>query len=313
MKLHPITHSMTVATACALSLASAIVAVSPAHPAAQGAANMDSARKFITQNSMNVFRRFAPEHRDKMVEYYGTVLGLRSLSPVSLGGGNQMILFGIGTGQVKLASGLVARREFRPVGHKDATGLRIITLFFPDEAALVARFRDAGYPVPQFKAGADGTRVALVADPGGFTTELVIRPNAPAGTYDTLQVGINASNVEKSREFYRDFVGLDELPPVKDPILGVTKYPYRHGETTINVWSIGTGLPKDTGSAGIQYVVNDAEAVDVRGKARNVTVETPLGLTMGTLRTVWLNDPDGVTNYFAQILGRGGRGANTTQ
>jgi hypothetical protein len=282
-------------------------------PTAAQAAPMDSTRQFITQGSMNVFRRFAPEQRDKMIEYYGKVLGLRSLSPVTLGGGNQMVLFGIGTGQVKLASGLVARREYHPAGYKDATGLRVITLFFPDEAALVARFKEAGYPAPQFKAGLDGTRVALVADPGGFTTELVVKPNAPAGTYDTMEVGINASHLAKSREFYRDFVGLDELPAVNDPVLGVTKYPYRHGETTINVWSVGSNLPKDTGSAGIQYVVSDAEAVDIRGKARNVTVETPLGLTLGTLRTVWLNDPDGVTNYFAQILGRGGRGNNATQ
>ncbi len=74
------------------------------------------------------------------------------------------------------------------------------------------------------------------------------------------------------------------------------------------------GLPADTGSAGIQYVVNDVETVDARAKARNVTVETPLGNTLQTLRTVWLNDPDGVTNYFAQILGGGGRGrGNVTQ
>jgi hypothetical protein len=98
---------------------------------------------------------------------------------------------------------------------------------------------------------------------------------------------------------------------VKDVMLGVMKYPYRHGETTINLWTFGKGLPADTGSAGIQYVVNDATTVDARGKARNVTVETPLGNTLGTLLTVWLNDPDGVTNYFAQVGGArgGGRGA----
>jgi catechol 2,3-dioxygenase-like lactoylglutathione lyase family enzyme len=278
---------------------------------AQAPASNESVRSFITQNSMNIFRRFPAEQRDKMLEYYGKVLALRSLSPVSLGGGNQMILYGVGSGQVKLASGLVARREFRPGPVKDATGLRVITLFFPDEAALVARFKEFGYAAPEFRDGANGARHAMVADPGGFMTELVVVKNGPPTTYDKMEVGITVSDLDKSRAFYREFVGLDELPPVKDVMLGVMKYPYRHGETTINLWTFGKGLPADTGSAGIQYVVNDATTVDARGKARNVTVETPLGNTLGTLLTVWLNDPDGVTNYFAQVGGArgGGRGA----
>ena len=121
----------------------------------------------------------------------------------------------------------------------------------------------------------------------------------------------HVSNLERSRAFYREFVGLDELPAVKDNALGVTRYPYRHGETTVSLWSAGSGLPADTGSAGIQYVVNDVDAVDARAKARNVTVEEPLSNLSGfSLRTVWLNDPDGVTNYFAQV---GGARRNPTQ
>jgi catechol 2,3-dioxygenase-like lactoylglutathione lyase family enzyme len=297
----------------ALLLASVLL---PAGPSAQAPPSTESVRSLFTQGSMNVFRRFPPETRDKMLEYYGKVLALRSLSPVSLGGGNQMILFGIGTGQVKLASGLVARREFRPGPAKDATGLRVITLFFPDEAALVARFKEFGYAAPEFRDGQNGARHAMVADPGGFITELVVVKNGPPATYDRLEVGITVSDLDKSRAFYREFVGLDELPPVKDVMLGVMKYPYRHGETTVNLWTFGKGLPADTGSAGIQYVVSDAATVDARGKARNVAVETPLGNTLGTLITVWLNDPDGVTNYFAQIGGaRGGRAGapNTTR
>jgi catechol 2,3-dioxygenase-like lactoylglutathione lyase family enzyme len=280
-------------------------------PAAQGAAG-ESVRALVSQNSMNVFRRFAPENREKMLEFYGKVLGLRSLSPITLGGGNQMILFAVGTGQVKLASGLTGSRQYKPGPVKDATGIRVITLFFPDEAALVARFKESGYPAPQFRDGNSGSRVAMVADPGSFVVELVVIPNAPAGTYDKMEVGITASDLDKSRAFYREFVGLDELPPVKDVILGVTKYPYRHGQTTVNLWTFGKGLPADTGSAGIQYVVSDVETVDARGKARNVTVETPLGNFGATLRTVWLNDPDGVTNYFAQV-GGGRGGQNSTK
>jgi catechol 2,3-dioxygenase-like lactoylglutathione lyase family enzyme len=302
------TLAATIPVAAVLMLGIAASAQAPATPPAE------SVRAVVSQNSMNVFRRFPPELRDKMVEYYGKVLALRSLSPITLGGGNQMILFGVGTGQVKLASGLVARREFRPGPVKDATGIRVITLFFPDEAALVERFKASGYPAPQFQNGVNGARHAMVADPGGFITELVVVPNGQPSAYARIEVGITVSDLEKSRAFYREFVGLDELPAVKDVVLGVTKYPYRHGETTVNLWSFGKGLPADTGSAGIQYVVSNVDLVDTRAKARNVTVETPLGDMAGfSLRTVWLNDPDGVTNYFAQVGGaRGGRGPQNT-
>ena len=115
---------------------------------------------------MNVYRRFAPEHRAKMVEYYEKVLALRPLQPINLGGGTQMILFGIGTGQIKLASGLKQGREYHLGGVNEATGIRVFTLFFPDEAAVSSRLQTIGYPAPSFKDNGNGTRAALVQDPG---------------------------------------------------------------------------------------------------------------------------------------------------
>ena len=106
----------------------------------------------------------------------------------------------------------------------------------------------------------------------------------------------------KSRAFYRDFVGLDELEPVPAPVLGTTLYPYRHKETTLFLYeAMGDGV--DNGNAGIQYVVRDAPMVDAKAKHRGgIAVETPLNKLGGfDLITVWLNDPDGVTNYFAQV------------
>lgn len=283
------------------ALLAAMLLVPGSGLAAQSAA-MSSVRPLFSQGSMNVYRRFVPEHRAKMIEFYEKVLALRPLQPIDLGSGMQMILFGIGSGQIKLATGLKEGRQYHLGGVHEATGIRLITLFYPDEAAVVARFQALGYPAPAFKEDGDGTRAALAQDPGGFTVQLVIVPNAPAEVYAKVEVGINVSNLEKSRAFYRDFVGLDELPPVRDALLGVTKHPYRHGETTLNLWSAGKNLPADTGSAGVQYVVSNVDMVDVRAKARNVAVEQALGDMPGfSLRTVWLNDPDGVTNYFAQV------------
>jgi hypothetical protein len=268
-----------------------------------------SVRELLSQDSMNVYRRFVPEHRDKMLQYYGQVLELRALQPINFGGGAQMILFGVGSGQVKLATGLKQGRDYDVGSLTGGTGIRLITLFFTDEQALTSRFAAHGHAKPEFKAGRNGARVALVADPGGFLTELVIVPEGE-GAVDRMEVGVAVSDLARSRAFYREFVGLDELPAVEDAILGVTRYPYRHGQTTINLWEVGEGLPADTGSAGVQYVVSNVDTVNERAMARHVAVETPLGNMAGfSLRTVWLNDPDGVTNYFAQVgVGGGGRG-----
>ena len=255
----------------------------------------------FAQDSLNVFRRVSEADRPKLVDFYGKALGLKPLTPINLSATQQMVLFGVGTGQIKLAAGLTKDRKYHPGGEiGDATGIRIYTLTYPDEAQVKARFKDAGYAEPVFKDIGGGKRAALVKDPAGFSIGLVIAPGAQA---DGVEAGINVSNLEKSRAFYRDFEGLEELPPVKDPILGVTKYPFRHGQTTISLFKIGDNLPADTGSAGIQYVIKNIEPMNARALAEHVTVETPLGGLQGFpgLETVWLNDPDGVTDYFYQL------------
>jgi hypothetical protein len=266
------------------------------------------AKPVFAASYMNIFRRFSPDIRDKMVEFYNQVLGLKALTPIQLSKSQQMLLFKVGAGQIKLASGLNSGREYRPGGKlNDATGIRLITLYFPDEAALKAGFKAHGYPEPGFKDIGAGRKAAMVADPGGFRVELVVVPGAPPETYGKIDVGINASDLKKSEAFYRGFVGLDELPPEKDAFLGVTKHPFRHGTTTIDLWSVGHDLPKDTGSAGIQYITSNVEQIDALAKQEHVAVETPLGGVPGfNVVTVWLNDPDGVTNYFYE-LGPGGR------
>lgn len=267
---------------------------------------MSSTRSLFVQNSMNVFRRFPREKTQDMVKFYTQALALRSLNPIQLTATQQMLLTGVGSGQIKLAAGQQGNRRYHlEGGYKGATGLRYLALTYPDADVVTKRFTDAGYAAPQFTDQGDGTKAALVEDPSGFSIELVIRPGAKDNSNDGVGVGINVSNLERSRAFYREFVGLDELPPVKDKLLGITKYPYRHKETTLYLYKVGDDLPADTGSAGIQYVIGDAAMADAKGKARHVAVETPLNRLRGfDLTTVWLNDPDGVTNYYAQVGAR---------
>lgn len=263
---------------------------------------MSSTRDLFRQNSVNVFRRFQPDKTAQMVKFYTQALALRSLNPIQLTSTQQMLLTGVGSGQIKLSAGQQGNRKYVNGGYKAATGLRLLTLTYPDAAAVAKRFTDAGFAAPAFTDQGDGTKAALVSDPGGFSIEIVIKPGAKDHSDDGVGVSVSVSDLQRSRAFYREFVGLDELPPVKDKVLGVTKYPYRHQETTIYLYKLdGAPVPADTGSAGIQYVISDAAMADAKGKARQVAVETPLNKLRGfDLTTVWLNDPDGVTNYYAQ-------------
>ena len=238
-----------------------------------------------------------------MAGFYSEVLGLKQLPSLNMPGGGQMMLFQIGSGQVKLQYAAAAG-EYKTGAVREVTGLRVFTFFYPDESAVTARFVQHGYPAPVFRPGRGGKRAAMVLDPADQWVELVIAPGASQEVYDSIELGLTVTDLEKSRAFYREFVGLTELAPVEDPLLGTTRYPYRHGTTTVTVWSFGQGLPVNTRSAGIQYVVSDVEAVDAKAKAQSVKIDTPLGNFSAGLRTIWLSDPDGITNYFAQILRR---------
>lgn len=263
---------------------------------------MESTRNLFVQDSMNIFRRFDKALTARMVTFYVDALALRSLSPIQLTATQQMILTGVGSGQIKLSAELPESRQYHLGGVTAATGIRLLILSYPDEAKVLERFATAGLEAPSFSDQGDGSRAALVLDPGGFPVQIVIRPGVPDHSDGGAAIAINVSDLDKSRAFYREFVGLDELDPVEDPLLGLTLYPYRHKETTVYLFKAGENLPADTGSAGIQYVVSDAALANAKGKKRGVAVETPLNTLRGfALTTVWLNDPDGVTNYYAQI------------
>lgn len=264
--------------------------VNAADPPAQTTA------QYLVQDSLNVFRRFNGDGA-KTLAFYGEVLGLGVLN--AIGGVSR---FEVGTSQLKFTRAS-ANAHFTRGAIDEAVGVRLWTIWFPDEAALAKRFVDHQYPAPAFKT-VEGVRSALVTDPDGEWVQLVIVANASKETYTRLEVGIAATDIEKSRDFYRSFVGLDEQPPMKDAVLGKTKYPFRHGSTTISLWAAPGRRPKNPSLAGIQYVVNNVDAVNALAESRHVTVEQPLRESLPGLRTVWLQDPDGVTNYFAQILPR---------
>src|SRR5262245_9782357 len=256
----------------------------------------------LWQPSMNVFRRFEVP-AERMYEFYGGVLGFKQLTTLNVGngGGGGVARFQAGAQELKLTR-RVANRSYQGGGVRGATGLRLVTFFFADEAALTARFAQHGLAAPEFKDyRGEGRRSALVQDPDGQDVELVIVPGATAEQLGRIEVGITVADLARSLEFYRKFVGLEELTPVEDERFGTRKYSFRHGATTISLRSLGKDLPADTGSGGIQYVVSNVELVAALAEQRHVPIEQPLsGLRGFDLRTIWLSDPDGVTNYFAE-------------
>jgi catechol 2,3-dioxygenase-like lactoylglutathione lyase family enzyme len=253
----------------------------------------------LWQPSMNVFRRFEVP-AEQMFEFYGGALGFKQLSTFAVGNGG-VARFQAGAQELKLTR-RVANRSYESGGVGAATGLRLLTFIFADEAALTQRFEQHGFAAPQFtQLAGDSRRTALVMDPDGQPVELVIATDATPEMLASIEVGLTVADLERSRTFYRTFVGLEELPPVRDARFDTTKYSFRHGATTISLRSFGRPLPADNGSGGIQYVVSDVEYVDALAKERHVTIDQPLsGLSGFDLRTIWLDDPDGVTNYFAE-------------
>src|SRR5262245_39802082 len=247
---------------------------------------------------INVFRRFPSERRSQMAEFYRDVLGLTALSAAALGG-NSMIRYPLGHSEVKLFP-VAQANNGRALPVQKAIGIRLLTFFYSDEAALASRFKQHGYPVPQFQRRDNtGTRAALVQDPDGQWCELVILPDANHERLNRFEIGITVAYFEKSRAFYRDFLGLQESE-MRDELLSAGGYSYRHGDVTIRIWSFGSTLPRDTDTAGIQYITWDVEKVDTIAKARGAKIDRPLSAP-GSPRTVWFVDPDGVSNYFAQF------------
>jgi catechol-2,3-dioxygenase len=270
------------------------------------AQNAETLRPLLWQAGMtrsevgevNVFRRFPSERRAKMVEFYNEVLSLRPL-PASALGGNNMIRYPLGHSEVKLFP--VAQADnARSSSVQKAVGIRLLTFFYSDEAELTTRFKAHGYPPPNFQRRDDSAvKAALVQDPDGQWAELVVIPNAGREALDRFEIGITVSDLEKSRAFYRDLMGLEEKK-FRDDVLAANGYSYRHGDVTINVWSFGSDLPRDTNTAGIQYITWNVEAVDKVAKARGAKIDRALSAP-GSPRTIWLVDPDGISNYFAQF------------
>ena len=267
----------------------------------------ESVGPVIWMPSMNVFRRYSARDPEPIFTFYSDILGHQRLTEYDVGGATGVMRIRAGATELKF-TGDTESQHYQAGGIDNATGLRLWTFFYADAAALGQRFADHGLPPPEFvPIGDSGRQSAIVSDPEGELVQLIVTGDPAGTTYDEVEIGLTVSDLGASRAFYREFVGLEEQTPVYDPIFETMKYPYRHGATTISLRFFGDDLPADTGTGGIQYVVSDVELVDRLARERHIQVKQPLSPLRGfNLRTIWLGDPDGITNYFAQTGQSGG-------
>jgi catechol 2,3-dioxygenase-like lactoylglutathione lyase family enzyme len=248
---------------------------------------------------VNVFRRFSSDAAEPMRTFYADVLDLAPL-PTQASGGGQMIRHPVGTSEVKLFPVAPGDASTAPVTGR--IGVALLTFFYADQAALESRFAAHGLPTPEFRRRADDSRAAFVRDPDGEWVELVVVADAAPDTLEHFEIGLGTAELETTRAFYRDLMGLTETGPEHDPLLGVDKYTYRHRDLTLNVWAVNPGSERDAETAGMQYIVWNVEEINDVALARGADIDRPLS-DPGTMRTVWLRDPNGVSNYFAQFAG----------
>src|SRR5215203_2941992 len=177
---------------------------------------------------INVFRRFPVERRRQVEAFYSGVLALPVL-PATAPGGGQMIRYPVGPSEVKLFPTEMGPSNAAAPG--DVVGMRLLTFFFADEAALTKRFVDEGLAAPRFQAATThpgATRAALVQDPAGHWVELVIVPGASANALARFEIGLAVADLARTRAFYRDLMGLAPLEPLPNPLLEATLHGFRH-------------------------------------------------------------------------------------
>src|SRR6187455_1077156 len=134
------TTALVAFTSLFASLATPTAQAQSPTPAAATAA---TAAPFFVEQSMNVFRRFSGDGV-KTLQFYGQVLGFGDVGAV--GGVSR---YQVGPSQLKFTRA-GANAKFTRGAINDAAGVRLWTMWFPEEATLTKRFTERGFAAPVF-------------------------------------------------------------------------------------------------------------------------------------------------------------------
>ena len=222
---------------------------------------------------------------DKAKDFYGTTLGLKLAGTLPMPDGTTMFRYQAGTAVLKVRATPKAAKY--PTGVREAIGFRLLTLYVDDLPGILERWTAAGNAAPGMMGN-----FTLISDPDGNPVELV---TAPAGT-DKIAVGLTVSDVERSRKFYGEMLGLAEEKAGKNG-----DSTFLAGKTLIRLRK-GTGddLPKHTGNVanalGFRYftfMVKDLDSAAVKLAERGAKIVVK-PVDFGKIaRIMMIEDPDG--------------------
>jgi catechol 2,3-dioxygenase-like lactoylglutathione lyase family enzyme len=258
-------------------------------------------------------------------KFYGDVLGLEPMAAVRFGDKTAPVFFPqavtmerfhVGTHEIKLIPGLETTRTY-PGGIARGIGLRMVNYPIPDFAAFKNRLKANGYPEPKVtelpgsRFPGPGYQFGMLEDPDGNQVEFFFyEGDGPAGWQESLQIALTVSDVEASRRFYAEVLGMRELPPLPmpgDPARRI--YLFQVGPTLIKFWSFGKDLPNRAGrhleafgNRYIQYHVKNADAAHEFVKSRGGRIDLPpTAVESLPVDILFVADPDGIINEMFAV------------
>jgi catechol 2,3-dioxygenase-like lactoylglutathione lyase family enzyme len=246
----------------------------------------------------------ATRNSEAALAFYRDVIGFEPLSPLAMGetGTMNRVRFG---GHVLKLYDFRAKPEACEGGTDKAIGMRLLAFLFDDLEPVLARLDERKLPYRRLELGeGSALKVAFASDADGNALELVGLAK-PAGERFTarMQIGLTVADIERSRHFYGQLLGLREEPEMKLPksmgVVGNTRYGFVCGATTIKFWSRGalpvkTGAPaRQTGIRLMTAFVPNVDATWSELRARGVTVKGEPHDFGGIARVAFIADPDG--------------------
>ena len=245
---------------------------------------------------------------DATCAFYRDLVGLTELPSMPLGPGSVQRRFRIGKHWVKV--NCLAQPPERQRAGIERVGIRLLALIVDDFDRVLGRLDAADHKhAPLAVPAGVGYRVALTQDPEGNVIEL-IGPSVPGGKELTtrLQIGLTVSNLERSRRFYGELLGLPEQAPLKVGGSVDVRYGFTWGATTVKLWKLPGELAVQTGApnqhAGVRFftaLVEDLQEAKAELVSKEIPIVTELELP-GVARILFFADPDGNWIELAQPM-----------
>ncbi len=281
----------------------------------------ESIADFLSKPSLNVVMTVSD--MDKATEFYGDVLGLEPMTPIPFGEKTAPVFFPhaivmqrfkVGTHEIKLLPGLDSTKK-QPGGIDNAIGFRMVNYPIADIDAFKSRLKAHGYPEPEIRAMGDTPyRFGVMEDPDGNTVEFYYYDGqGPPGWEESIHIALTVSDVEASRKYYGETLGMTELPSIPMPGGDRTVYLFQNGPTIIKFWSYGSDLPNHAGRhldaygyRYIQFAAKDIRATYEFVKQRGATIEMPpTNVESMPVEITFVADPDGIiSEMFGVVLPR---------